>query len=297
MTDLRPAPVYQAALRWFARACALALALGLSGIPLLARADTYTPVRAYYAQYYVTGSGWVNVEYPTFAQAAQAAWNAYVVPSYWPDLQKVDWFTNKLYPGCQTKEEPAYVAGNDYVEVDSTLRSSSGAIQCSTTNYDAYIQLTCPGGGTLWKLEDGQYMCISAPACTAPQVRDVTTGLCVTLLPEKSLGCPASPAGNPCNPATGNKYHAAPDYAGGAGVPRFTRHYNSQLGKGLGLGVNWTSTQHRRLELYGATVQVRAGDGGGESFTCPTGGGACTGYADTRIGLAKERHGLHPHPS
>lgn len=106
-------------------------------------------MRAYKAEYYVGGS-LVRVDYPSFAQAAQAAWNAWVVPSYWPGTRKVDWFTNKLYPPCQTKEEPAYLAYgrvSDYVNVDSTTQSSSGAIGCTSTYNDVYIQLTCPAGG------------------------------------------------------------------------------------------------------------------------------------------------------
>lgn len=219
------------------------------------------------------GGSLVRVDYPSFAQAAQAAWNAWVVPSYWPGTQKVDWFTNKLYPPCQTKEGPAYLAYggvSDYVNVDSTTRSSSGAIGCTSTYNDVYIQLTCPAGGSLSQASDGQWLCINAPECPAPQVRDPVTGQCkkyfvtseVTpaLDAGKNAGASCPAAGNPVNPATGNKFAIETGYAGAGAYPlAFTRTYNSAALQDGPLGVGWQHGYARRRRVTRLSVSFSCG--------------------------------------
>lgn len=65
------------------------------------------------------------------------------------------------------------------------INASSGYVECYLYNgslygsgvlryYDRY---TCPGGGSLSTTNPGN-TCLSAPACTAPQVRSPTTGIC-----------------------------------------------------------------------------------------------------------------------
>jgi RHS repeat-associated protein len=78
----------------------------------------------------------------------------------------------------------------------------------------------------------------------------------------KNLGKQCPLAGNPINPATGNKYQAETDYSGTGPMPlTFARHYNSQaagyetvapalnIGRGSRLGYNWRSSFDRNL-LY-----------------------------------------------
>ena len=74
--------------------------------------------------------------------------------------------------------------------------------------------------------------------------------------------------GNPCNPATGNKYQAEEDYRNGDGLLVFTRHYNSQFGGDVGLGFGWASTVHRRLVVDGTNLRVHQKTGRDEPFRC-----------------------------
>jgi YD repeat-containing protein len=106
----------------------------------------------------------------------------------------------------------------------------------------------------------------------------------------KGAGPSCNNEGNPCNVATGNKYHSENDFAGGDGVPAFARHYNSQANNGVGLGTGWTSIHHATLSVSGSKVTRREGSGRAEPFTCPA-SGECTGDADTTIRLTKDATG------
>ncbi len=96
--------------------------------------------------------------------------------------------------------------------------------------------------------------------------------------------------GNPCNPATGNKYQVEEDYRSGDGLLNFTRHYNSQFDADIGLGFGWTSTFHKRLEVSGSNLKVRQATGRDEPFTC-SGLGHCTGDPDTKLLLSQDTAG------
>ncbi|MFQ5937131.1 MAG: DUF6531 domain-containing protein, partial [Acidiferrobacterales bacterium] len=73
----------------------------------------------------------------------------------------------------------------------------------------------------------------------------------------KNNGEPKDCTGNPCNPATGNKYQAEEDYRSGDGTLSFVRHYNSHEGliknnrarKNVNLGVNWHANIDRAISL------------------------------------------------
>jgi YD repeat-containing protein len=101
---------------------------------------------------------------------------------------------------------------------------------------------------------------------------------------------PTCGIGNPCNPATGNKYQAESDYGSGDGSLSFTRHYNSQFDADIGLGFGWTSTFHKRLEINGSTLRIRQATGRDEPFTCP-GSGPCSGDPDTKLLLSRNSSG------
>lgn len=55
--------------------------------------------------------------------------------------------------------------------------------------------------------------------------------------------------GNPISGASGNKYQVESDFAGGDGVPSFSRHYNSTQRMDIGLGPGWTHDYTNRIEL------------------------------------------------
>lgn len=110
----------------------------------------------------------------------------------------------------------------------------------------------------------------------------------------------ACPAGNPCNPANGNKYQTEEDYRAPATGLSFTRTYNSTYNKDIGLGYGWISSVQSRLEIDGvdpSSLIVRRSDGRGEPFICAHAKGSCKGEADTFLALTKDASGYtltHP---
>ncbi|MGA9033174.1 MAG: RHS repeat-associated core domain-containing protein [Sulfuricaulis sp.] len=108
---------------------------------------------------------------------------------------------------------------------------------------------------------------------------------------QKSLGAPlpGQCTGNPCNAANGNKYQLESDHRNTDSTPSFTRSYNSQLTKDIGLGFGWSSPFHKRLEVSGSVVQIRQADGRGEPFSCAN--NVCTGDADTKLVLTQDSSG------
>ena len=99
--------------------------------------------------------------------------------------------------------------------------------------------------------------------------------------------------GNPCDPATGNKYQSENDIRGGEASLTLTRSYNSQFTANLGFGFGWTSTlSSKRLELLDATtIQIRQGSGRGEPFSKDA-AGVWQGDADTQLVLTQDTTGF-----
>jgi YD repeat-containing protein len=95
------------------------------------------------------------------------------------------------------------------------------------------------------------------------------------------------PVGNPCNPASGNKYQREPDFeAPGTGLA-LVRHYNSEQAADFGLGVGWSSNLHKRFELVGTdAVNARRNDGRAEPFFCDA--TSCAGNADSDLILTRQ---------
>ena len=108
---------------------------------------------------------------------------------------------------------------------------------------------------------------------------------------EKTLGPQNCSVGNPCNPATGNKYQTETDYVSAASTPVILRNYNSQLANQMyGLGHGWTSMFNHRIDINGtATIMVRQASGRGEPFACSA--GVCQGDTDTSLGLMQDSSG------
>src|SRR3989344_7452869 len=106
---------------------------------------------------------------------------------------------------------------------------------------------------------------------------------------EKLLGPTKQCAGNPCNPANGNKYQMEEDYRSVDATFSLKRSYNSLLSKDLRMGIGWSTPFHKRLELQGSVAQVRAGDGHGEPFSCAN--NICTGDSDSELTLTQDASG------
>ena len=209
------------------------------------QADTYQAIREYRKQIGNNPAG--PTVYPSFAAAAKAAWDAYSVPPFMPGATKINWWTNKLNPRCQTKEEPAYVSQNDYVEVMSTILFN-GATQCNTTYNTAVIFNTCPSGGNLVVNQ-----CYNASSCPSGLWRNPVTGKC-GLYPVNFGSCetcPTTDKGNLVNSAIGNKHQAEVLYQGAGAFPLDLRiQYNSMDSSRLGRwGTQWQSNWDRSIGM------------------------------------------------
>ena len=86
----------------------------------------------------------------------------------------------------------------------------------------------------------------------------------------RDLGEPDCARGNPCNVATGNKFHSENDYSSPNARLEFIRAYNSQYPHDIGFGFGWTTSTNPRLELVGNSDDVIYWNrsGRGETFTC-----------------------------
>ncbi len=90
-----------------------------------------------------------------------------------------------------------------------------------------------------------------------------TDGICKTR--EKNLGDNCDNIGNPCNPATGNKYQEEIDYLSAVNpLLDIRRSYNSASGQQTGFGVGWISSFHQALEVSENRIILRRSDGRGE---------------------------------
>lgn len=106
---------------------------------------------------------------------------------------------------------------------------------------------------------------------------------------DKDLGCSENNVGNPCNPATGNKYERAEDYF--SPTLSFVRHYNSKLEFDAGLGFGWTSSAHQALELYkDGRIWARQADGSATPFVRAA-DGSWKADADGKLTLTQDETG------
>lgn len=142
-----------------------------------------------------------------------------------------------------------------------------GTINCETEGYDIdNIQF----GESTFCVNDGDPHCNHNPS------------------EDKDLGCNSFNVGNPCNPATGNKYQREIDFDGA--TISFSRHYNSGLSMDIGLGFGWTSNFHKRIEHYAdRKVRARRADGRSEPFWMS--GGEWSSYDDSTSTLIENSTG------
>ena len=135
----------------------------------------------------------------------------------------------------------------------------------------------CPDGET-WLPPDGQCGRIEDPCpnCGCP----VTT--------DPDLESPG--LGNPCNPATGNKYQTERDFTDNNGSLSVTRSYNSDFTIDLGFGQGWIVGFLKSLSVNDSEVFVRRGSGRYEIFTDNV--GQWDGPAFTRFSLENNASGF-----
>jgi len=174
----------------------------------------------------------------------------------------------------------------------------AGHFACNiTTNYGSTFQinigniLTCPYGG--W-LSSG--MCVNAPACVAPQKRNVTTGACessVASIPLKNTGPPplCSSGGNPINIGTGNKYQPETDYQGAGDFPLvFERTYNSDastVSERLGTGSGWRHSYERSITSAANSSLATAYRADGSAYDFTSVGNNWSSAADVNLKLSR----------
>ena len=211
---------------------------------------------------------------PSIINSYASLWNAYGLDIF-----------NYMFRDCPVGGFPSKVG------TDPVARDVIYAPPPPPTDWPGYyftllsIVPYCPAG-TEW-IGPGLSDCGLPPPPPPPSASDAgkNVGACPTSSPEARTG----DIGNPCNAAIGNKYQSEEDFRTPDGSLVYTRHYNSLANAGVGLGFNWNSTHHRRLEISGTTVQVRSADGRAEPFTCSS--TTCEGDADTKRVLVKDSTG------
>jgi RHS repeat-associated protein len=122
---------------------------------------------------------------------------------------------------------------------------------------------------------------------------DSDTGLCSSTLPvpEKDLGQPEVCTGNPCDPATGNKYQQETDFSSTKTGLSFIRHYNSgSSDSDNDLGHGWTHQWAAKLVIETGKIKVQQADGRGETFT--DNNGLWQGDSDTHLALTQDATGF-----
>lgn len=134
--------------------------------------------------------------------------------------------------------------------------------------------------------------CIDCEPGTAPLYPD--GGTCEEIPVCKHCGAVCLSLGNPCDPATGNKYQTEVDYGDSGTGLHITRTYNSALTRGLRgdwdspFGIGWRSNLTRYLHIRGNTIIVRAGDGRGEQWSYDDAGEQWRGDSDSDYRLVAQ---------
>jgi YD repeat-containing protein len=94
--------------------------------------------------------------------------------------------------------------------------------------------------------------------------------------------------GNPCNPATGNKFQSETDFASNGFS--FTRSYNSHNLANLGLGKGWRSNYQKALYVSADSLTQVSGTGRGEPWSKV--GGNWQGDADSDFLISEDTSGF-----
>lgn len=128
--------------------------------------------------------------------------------------------------------------------------------------------------------------------CPTGQTLDPATNQCYTAysVPPKTIGKPQICVGNPCNPATGNKYQAETDFDSDVIDLGFTRHYNSgAFNVNSPLGYGWSHQLAPSLEILTGKIFIHQADGRAEWFVLSN--GLWQGDADSQLRLTQDASG------
>jgi len=107
--------------------------------------------------------------------------------------------------------------------------------------------------------------------------------------PPEDEDCKNQGVGNPCNPATGEKFEFVVDYT--SPTLHFTRIYRSQYDKAFSLGYGWSSNHHKRLLTSQLNTKYVFDDSGwSEPFV--QSGSNWVGEADTVNLLSEDANGF-----
>lgn len=110
-------------------------------------------------------------------------------------------------------------------------------------------------------------------------------------LPEE-LGCEnENLLGNPCNVATGNKFHVETDFSVVATDLEFIRSYNSYANDDIGIGVGWTTNHHSFLNITAESATFRSATGRQETWLNIN--GEWIGDTDSALILTQSEVGYH----
>lgn len=178
-----------------------------------------------------TGAAWtLSYPYYPWLASAMSADGSHGVSAY-SQLSCVDAYTQLIGDRCASNVNniairESVVGPFCYTcqwDVLSECRYSSDGLLHPTD--ESCIGGGCPYGGT----QSGS-SCVSLPACPSPQKRNLVSGKCEQVDPDKSLGKPDCPLcqGNPINAGTGTKFQSEVIYRG-AGLLTEELYYNSRL--------------------------------------------------------------------
>jgi YD repeat-containing protein len=187
-----------------------------------------------------------------------------------------------FHPGCQPP--PGFTATN--LAVNCLWREANGSV---ANNGVACILGGCPANSKT--TPDGD--CV----CNAGFKREDNSNTCVPNLPlAKNNGvCTVASArggssvGNPCNPATGNKFEQQLVYRGLGGF-ELTLSFNSFDVSALRFGIHWRDSFDRRVSLVGTTAVAFRADGQALRFI--RNGAAWVTDADTADRLTELQNAL-----
>jgi YD repeat-containing protein len=307
------------AVSWFALTQLLCRAMGvlglLSGIgPVLAQSSCYIPTNLgqsvsaaltdshtglpLFDGAVVPNSGWTLV---TFHQTSTAYGYCtvygpdptcpYYINTYNRDVNHITTGLNAHSSSLNGTYSLGNVWGKNPNGTSAFYQSLDDSDTTHTTGPIAPLAITAPGTYTFTTTNiTDQTICPILPATVATTLTvtyyDATSDKTLGRCQNENDG--QSNVGNPCNAATGNKYQQEVDYQSTT-LP-VVRHYNSKMFMNVGLGYGWITPYHRRLEIFGASLRIRRGDGRSEPWNLV--GGVWTGDADTKSILTQNSGGF-----